>query len=188
MHALIDTATGAILRTQEFAGPPPQLAAAKGLRWVPADPPAHDPATQRPPQPVLPVAGEAVTYVVEDIPAEELRAAKLAAADAHARRLRDSIVAGISPAEMASWAIKRAEALAWTASGNTADAPGLLLEAQARGVTLAALVQRVLTKAAALSALEAAIAGRCGAIQDAARAAMTAAAIAAIDVGAGWPL
>ncbi len=185
-YALIDTA-GAILRTQEFDGPAPQLAAEKGLRWAPADPPAHDPATQRPPQPVLPATGAAVEYVVEDIPIEELRAAKIAAAEARARDLRDRIVAGISPAEMATWSIKRAEALAYTATGNTADAPGLDLEAQARGVPLATFVHKVLTKAAQLSALEAAIAGRCGAIQDAARAATTAAQIAAIDVEAGWP-
>lgn len=124
---------------------------------------------------------------------ETARLAVLAAnvittADLTAKAKRDSVVVNISPAEMASWPIKRAEALAFLASANSADAPNLGMEATTRGITLAALVGKVLTKAAQLSALEAAIAGRCGAIQDAAHAATTAAELAAIDANAGWPV
>lgn len=109
-------------------------------------------------------------------------------ADDLARMKRDQVVAGISPAEMASWSIKRAEAMAYQSSSNVADAPSLLLEAQARGVPLADLAGKVLTKAAQLAALEASIAGRCGAIQDAATAAQSEADLLAIDLEAGWPV
>lgn len=121
-------------------------------------------------------------------------ASAIAAADRKAKTVRDAVVANISAAEMASWPIKRAEALAYQASSNTADAPALALEAQARGIALTDLVTKVLDKASALSALEAAIAGRCGALQDAARAAAALPvaadalmALAAIDIDAGWP-
>lgn len=184
--ALIDI-HGALVRQAEFAAEPPMLAQGKGLRWVPDTPPAYDSTTHYAPRPVVPVTGDAVEYVVEAIPIDVKRAEFVAAADRKAKTVRDTFVANISAAEMASWPIKRAEALAYQASGSAADAPNLALEAQARGITLADLVTKVLDKAAALSALEAAIAGRCGALQDAARAATTVAELAAIDIESGWP-
>jgi hypothetical protein len=185
-YALID-ATGLIVRRQSFDGSAPQLAPEKGLRWVDDDMPTWDSATQRPPRAVEPVTGDAVEYVVEAIPLAVKQAEVIAAADRKAKTVRDAVVANISAAEMASWPIKRAEGLAYQASANAADAPNLALEAQARGVTLADLVAKVINKSAMLSALEAAIAGRCGALQDAARAATTVAELAAIDIEAGWP-
>ena len=62
MHALIDS-TGAIVRRQEFEGEAPALATAKGLRWVPDEPPPHNAETHYAPQPVLPVTGDQVTYL-----------------------------------------------------------------------------------------------------------------------------
>lgn len=109
-------------------------------------------------------------------------------ADDVARQKRDIVVAGISPAEMASWPIKRAEALAYQSTGTESAAPSLALEAQARGVAIADLAGKVLAKAAQLAALEAGIAGRCGAIQDAAAAAQSDAELLAIDLEAGWPV
>lgn len=109
-------------------------------------------------------------------------------ADRIAKEKRDMLTSTISAAEMACWSIKRAEALAYRSRGIPADAPSLLLEAQARGISLDDLVGKVLGKAAQLSALEAAIAGRCGAIQDAARAAQNPADLVAIDVNSGWPV
>lgn len=109
-------------------------------------------------------------------------------ADLLARMKRDQIVAGVSPAEMASWSIKRAEAQAYAVSNLAADAPCLAIEAQARGVDLANLVGKVLGKSTQLAALEAAIAGRCGAIQDAAAVAQSDAELLAIDLEAGWPV
>ncbi|MBS0353029.1 MAG: hypothetical protein JSR83_03880 [Proteobacteria bacterium] len=109
-------------------------------------------------------------------------------ADLIARLKRDQVVAGISAAEMASWPIKRTEALAFQASGAAADAPNLAAEATARGISLPDLVAKVMNKSARLAALEAAIAGRCGAIQDAAAVAQSTAALRSIDLDAGWPV
>lgn len=119
---------------------------------------------------------------------EEFRVGVVKKADSIARQKRDMVVAGISPAEMASWPIKRAEALAYQSTGAESAAPSLALEAQARGVAIADLAGKVLAKAAQLAALEAGIAGRCGAIQDAAAAAQSDAELLAIDLEAGWPV
>jgi len=93
-----------------------------------------------------------------------------------------------APAEMAMWADKLAEAKAYTASGNAADAPYLALEATDRGVTLAALVTRVLNKADAAKRIEAAISGISGKHCDAIDARTTAAQIVAYNWRAGWPV
>lgn len=112
----------------------------------------------------------------------------IAAADRIAKAKRDRVVETISAAEMASWPIKRGEALIFQATSSAIDAPNLAEEAQIRGIELADLVGKVLDKAARLSSLEAAIAGRCGAIQDAARAARSSADLNAIDLDSGWPV
>jgi hypothetical protein len=129
------------------------------------------------------------TYTRQVLTVAEYRALIVSAADAIAMRLRDAVTAQVSPAEMASWPIKREEALAYQAMG-AAAAPNLAMEAAGRGVGLAALVDKVLAKAASLSALEAAIAGRCGAIQDAATAATDLQSLEVVHIGieTGWPL
>lgn len=135
------------------------------------------------------------TVTIADKPLVDVAAARKAAADALAAAKRNAVVAGISPAEMASWTIKRAEALAYQAKGasaTNADAPNLAAEAAARNITTAALVTKVLNKAAALAALEAAIAGNCGKHTDAidalaAAPGTSAAQIAAYDISTGWP-
>lgn len=131
-----------------------------------------------------------MTQILETYPAdvERSRARISVAADRIAKAKRDLATSSISSAEMASWPIKRGEALAYQSSGIDADAPNLALEAAARGITLAALVGKVVAKATRLAGLEAAIAGRCGAIQDAAAAAESLAELEAIDPEAGWPV
>ncbi len=171
----------------------PAAARASGALPVAIEPEPTLPPTQRAVRSAITiVAGVAVLgWAVEDLPLGEARAAIMADADRIAKGKRDGVVAAISPAEMASWPIKRAEALAYDALGvnaTDADAPLLAVEAQARGCSTAALVARVLAKANTLSALEAAIAGHCGAIQDQANAAATLADLAAIDVNDGWPV
>lgn len=109
------------------------------------------------------------------------------AIDAHAKALRDPVVANISPAEMASWFIKRAEAIAYTASNNAVDAPNLNAEAQARGISLADLVVKVGTKGASLAQLESVVAGVCGKHVDAAKACATFAELFAYNWRTGWP-
>lgn len=119
---------------------------------------------------------------------EIIRTDKLFQVDLIAKAKRDAIVAGISAAEMASWPIKRAEALAYTSSGLDSDAPSLGKEAAKRDITLADLVQKVLSKAETLSNLEAEIAGNCGLLQDAIQAASDLNAIDAINLDGGWPV
>lgn len=120
-------------------------------------------------------------------PFEERRAELLRAVDLLARDKRNDIVADISPAEMASWPIKRAEALAYEASGLATDAPSLAVEADARNISLPELVAKVLAKAAQLSYIEAQIAGYAGKLQDQINAAEDEQALEAIDITAGWP-
>ena len=102
------------------------------------------------------------------------------AIDARARADRDAIVAGTSPAEMASWPIKRQEALAYTASGDPADAPMLSAEAAARRIALDALVTIVANKSLALGGAEAAIAGKYGRLSDEAKVAQSLADLDAV--------
>lgn len=121
------------------------------------------------------------------------RTAVIEQIDGHARTLRDQIVAGISPAEMASWAIKRAEAQAYVASNNPTDAPMLAVEAASRAVSLDILANLVLQKAVGLAQLEAIIAGTAGRHTDTVRAlaeapGATADDLLAYDWSTGWPL
>lgn len=97
---------------------------------------------------------------------EQRRAQVSADIDLHAKSLRDNVVALISPAEMSSWPIKQAQALAFQKSGDEADAPMLVAEAGYRQVTTAELVDMVLAKAQQLAGLEAMISGECGRRQD----------------------
>ena len=108
--------------------------------------------------------------------------------DVLATAKRNLVVAPYSPGEMASWPIKRAEALAYQASGNAADAPNLGNEATARCITLAALVAKVLADAARFAGVESAIAGTSGKHRDAVSALTTHADIMAYDYTTGWPL
>lgn len=129
----------------------------------------------------------AVQVIIDSYSLADCQAEIVAKIDAHAKSLRDVVVANISPAEMASWSIKQAEAAAYTSSGADDDAPMLLIEAQARGVTVADLAAKVLGKGAALAQLEAAISGVSGRHADAVRATQTFAGALAYDWSAGWP-
>lgn len=119
------------------------------------------------------------------------RATRKAECDRLAKSKRDSIVADVSPAEMASWPIKRAESLAYGAKGEAAtdaDAPTVAKEAAKRGVSTVVLVAKVLDKAEKLSDLEALIAGNNGRINDAINAADTVEAVNEVDINSGWPV
>lgn len=90
--------------------------------------------------------------------------------------------------EAGGWALKLREANAYTASGDPNDAPFLQREATRGGITLANLVNRVLTNAALLAPMEADIAGEARRHKDAVRSLTTHADIAAYDYTTGWPL
>jgi hypothetical protein len=130
----------------------------------------------------------AVQQIIDNYTLDDCKARIVAEIDAHATNLRNMIVAGYSPAEMASWPIKRAEALAFQQSGNQADAPILSAEAATRGVSLAQIVMKVLMKAQQLTSLEAAIAGNAGRHGDAVRATNTFEEALNYDWRTGWPV
>jgi len=133
-------------------------------------------------------------WLVTDITMADVRSALRSRVDGLARDKRDSVTAGTSPAEMASWALKRSEAMAYTTepeSQSEADSMGVGLiyaEAQARGVPTGNISSRVLANAAALSALEAGIAGNAGKLHDSLAAAESIEAMLDIDIDAGWPI
>lgn len=104
----------------------------------------------------------------------------------YARLLRDKAVEGVSPAEMACWPIKRAEASDFASRGASA-APILSAEAARRGVSLKVLADKVMANAAALSAIEAEIAGADGRHRDAIGAKTSFADLLAYDWRTGWP-
>lgn len=129
----------------------------------------------------------AVQAIIDGYSLAYCQAAVIAQVDAHAKALRDAVVANISPAEMASWSIKQAEAVAYTASGLGSDAPMLAIEAQARGSDVATLAAKVLGKGAALSQLEAVIAGVAGRHSDSVKAFAGFAEVLAYDWRTDWP-
>ncbi|MBB2918187.1 hypothetical protein [Cupriavidus alkaliphilus] len=112
------------------------------------------------------------------------------AIEALAKGKRDAVVAAYSPAEMAAWGIKRWEAARYQDTQDPERAPNLAMEAQVREIPLAELVAKVLSKAAALSQLEAGIAGTCGRKQDAVRGCTSIAEVKALcdEIGVGWPI
>lgn len=115
-------------------------------------------------------------------------AEKLAVIEAHAYAQRAKVTLPASPQEMASWSLKLAEARAWKASQDDADAPMLALEGVLRGTGTADIVARVLENAQGYQRAEGAIAGTCGRHKDAVRALATVEEVLAYDVTAGWPL
>ena len=129
----------------------------------------------------------AAQAVIDAYTLADCQSAVCAAITAHATAIRDRLIAGISPGEMAAWSIKRAEAEAYLASGNLADAPLLAAEAAARGISVEALTARVVSNAAALSQLEAVVAGNDGRHRDAVRALTSVADVMQYDWSAGWP-
>lgn len=131
------------------------------------------------------------TYVVAQM--SDLAAAQaigIKEIEALAKSKRDAVVSNYSPGEMASWGIKRWEAAAYQDTQDPSRSPNLAMEAQVREIPLAELVEKVLSKAAALSQLEAGIAGTCGRKQDAVRGCTSVAEVKALcdEIEVGWPV
>jgi hypothetical protein len=107
---------------------------------------------------------------------------------AHAKLLRDRVVANISMGELASWPVKLSEAAKFAQTGAAGDCPMLSGEAAARGITLAALVAKVGGNATGFSAIEGAIGGADGKHRDAIKALSTFQEVATYNIHSGWPL
>lgn len=129
---------------------------------------------------------EAVQAIIDGFTIEQARAARKAEISAYATAMRNRVIGGYSAGEMASWPLKLAEARAFQADP-LADCPLLTMEAQARGVPLASLAQRVQENATLFAGLEALIAGVEGMHRDAVEALSDFGLIAAYDFSGGWP-
>lgn len=107
--------------------------------------------------------------------------------DAYAAGLRNAVVRGRSAGEMASWSIKVAEARAYTATSDPAQAPTLALTAAIRGIALDELAGRVLAQSSPFLQAEAAIDGTRGKHCDAVEAMLDLRDIITYDWHSGWP-
>lgn len=119
-------------------------------------------------------------WVNEPDPEEDAFSAVFLAIERHAAWVRSRFLSEVSAYEAASWAFKVAEAKA-------GGGPMLQGEADARGISLQAMMERVLAKAASLAALEGHIAGVSGRHRDAIRLLQTPEEILAYDWRDGWP-
>lgn len=124
----------------------------------------------------------ACQVIIDAYTVQDAQADVIAEIDAHAKALRDQVVAPYSAAEMASWPIKLQEARGQKGSEI------LAAEATARGITQTVLIQKVEQKAAAFMAIEGAISGVAGKHQDAVRALTTFSEVAGYNWREGWPL
>ncbi|MCE3262623.1 MAG: hypothetical protein K0R43_1702 [Pseudoduganella sp.] len=129
----------------------------------------------------------AVQAIIDGYTLADAKAARIQQVLAHAKALRDKVVAAVSPGEMSCWAIKRAEAVQFRATGDAAQCPVLSLEAQHRQVTLDTLVSKVEANATRLSSVEAVIGGVDGRHRDAIASLTTFEAVAAYNFNTGWP-
>lgn len=129
----------------------------------------------------------AVQAIIDGCTLDTARHEKSLLVSAHAKALRDKVVAAISAGEMASWPIKASEAAKFGASGDASQCPMLSGEAASRGVTVAELVGKVNGNAARFIAAEAAIGGADGRHRDAIAQLATFEALAAYDYSTGWP-
>ncbi len=108
--------------------------------------------------------------------------------DVLATAKRNKVIAAYSPGEMASWPIKREEALKFQQTGLASDAPNLNTEASYRGISIADLVTKVLNDAARFSAIEAAIAGTSGRHRDSVKSLQSIEDVMNYDYSTGWPV
>lgn len=129
----------------------------------------------------------AVQALIDGYSLADAKAFVVNAVIGYAKTVFDRAIASISAGEMAGWPILRAEALAYSASGNESDCPSIAQEAEVRGITVAALVAKVLANAAYFNALRAQISGVSGKHRDAINALATIADVASYDYTTGWP-
>lgn len=129
----------------------------------------------------------AVQAIIDGYTLDDAKAYRAEEVSAHAKTLRDKVIRSISPGEMASWPIKLAEARAFSQGATEEQCPMLASEAMARGIELAALVQKVGGNATTFAGLESAIAGVDGKHRDAIKACSSFDEVAAYDYLNGWP-
>ncbi len=121
---------------------------------------------------------------------QKILSAKLAEIDRMAKDKRDFFIKDYSPGEMASWPIKRSEALSYQSATTPSDAnaPALSAEAAVRGISTQNLVAKVIENSGLLINIESMIAGTSGKHRDALSSMSTAQAIRDYDISVGWPV
>lgn len=128
---------------------------------------------------------KAVQPIIDAFTLVEYKAGKQAQIESHAKVLRDKSLNGVSPAEVAAWSVKLAEAKTFGKAG--ADTATLAKEAQVRNIPLAELVAKVQANANDFGDREAQIAGVAGKHKDALMALTDFRAVEAYDFTGGWP-
>lgn len=127
-----------------------------------------------------------VQLIIDTYSLTDLKNSKKNEVLAYAKKLRDRVIASISPGEMASWPIKLSEAMAF-AAGST-NTPMLSAEAAIRGITVAEMVGKVGGNATSFSTLEAQIGGTDGRHRDNIDKLTTFEEVIAYDYSTGWPV
>lgn len=120
-------------------------------------------------------------------PLEEARAAKLYEINSACDAILNAAVNTYPETEVLTFDQQTSEAKAYQASGNTQDAPLLSALAAGRGITLDDLVQRVIAKHNAFSALSGYVIGQRQALEDRLDACTTVEEIEAITVDITLP-
>ena len=128
----------------------------------------------------------AVQAIIDGYTLAQAKAEKKREVSAKAREKYDLVTAGISAAEMAGWPLLLADAKDYR--GGNATPPVVAAEAAVRGITVAALVEKVEANASAFQQARAAIAGTDGKKRDEIDALTTFESVAAYNIDEGWPL
>ena len=127
-----------------------------------------------------------VQAIIDGYTLAQSKAEKKREVSAKAREKYDLVTAGISAAEMAGWPILLSEALTYRASGTVGAA--IQAEATIRGISVADLVTKIESNAAAFQQARAVIAGTDGHKRDEIDALENFGAVAAYNIDEGWPL
>lgn len=128
-----------------------------------------------------------VQSIIDNYSLDEAKKIILNDIDVYARNMRNYVMQAISPAEMASWPIKREEAMKYLETGLSSSAPNLAIEATERNMSLEALANLVMQKAYQFAGMESKVAGICGKHQDAVRSMTTFEEVLTYDWTQGWP-
>lgn len=121
----------------------------------------------------------------DDLPTAKLR--RQDEINLFASGLRNIVIRGRSAGEMASWTIKLSECRAYLSTEDAAQAPTLAATAGIRGISLDALVAKVMAQSTPFLMAEAVIDGTRGKHCDAIEACEDVQSILAYDWHTGWP-
>ena len=152
--------------------------------WYPVTQPALDESFQTYSNIVF--ADGVASMTVVDTSLENAISFRLTQIEQHAAGLVNSIVEDAAPVKMASWPFKEAEALAYLASNDEADAEKLLIEANYRNITLDALVTIVMAKSELYRTQESIISGRRGKHRDAVKLLASVSDVLEYDYTVNW--